>query len=177
MTRAGRWAALLLVAGCASVEPPPPMPVESETAPVTETPVPRRPPPPPVAARPSDIELLVTEFQRLRRLPPADVGREQETARQLFTQSRSDSARVRLAMTFALPGSGSNDENRALEILDPVLKNPSSAVNALAVLLAAYIQEQRRLGTQMQGLQQKLDALKTLERSLTERGEPAPRRK
>ena len=134
--------------------------------------------------RVSEVEALVAEFQRLRRLAPSEVAREQEAARQVFNQSRSDAARVRLAMTLALPGGPANEESRALELLDPLVRNPGSALYGLALLMASYIQEQRRLGGQVQalqqnmhGLQQKLDALKTLERSLSERGEGAPRPK
>jgi Skp family chaperone for outer membrane proteins len=92
-----------------------------------------------------------------------------------------------------------NDEARALELLDPVAKNAASPLQGLAFLLGSYVFEQRRLGAQVQtlqqnvqglqgnvqalqgnvqALQQKLDALKTLERSLSERreGGMTPRR-
>jgi phage shock protein A len=101
-------------------------------------------------------------------------------------------------MALAVPGSPPGEELRALELLDPVVKNQSAALHGIAFLMVAYIQEQRRLFAQVQGLQQnnqglqqnvqalqqnvqglqqKLDALRTLERSLTERREPAPKRK
>jgi hypothetical protein len=159
------------------------------------------PPPPPVqqpvpeavpAARTSEVETLIADFQRLRRLPAAELAREQETARQAFYQLRTDAARVRLAMAMALPGSPPGEDARALEMLDPVVKNPAAPLHGLAFMIASYIQDQRRLATQLQSaqqnaqglqqniqaLQQKLDALMTLERSLTERGETgAPRRR
>ena len=171
------WAiAVGVLAGCTSVEPPSPPPLQVEPVPEAAPPPARRPP----AARAGDVESLLAEFPRLRRLNAAELMREQEAARQAFSQSRSDAARVRLALTLALPGSVSNEEVRALEILDPVVRNPGSALNGLAMLLAGYIQEQRRLGGQLQGLQQnvqglqqKLEALRSLERSLSERGEGA----
>jgi prefoldin subunit 5 len=50
--------------------------------------------------------------------------------------------------------------------------------------MASYVQEQRRLAGQMQalqqnmhGMQQKLDALKSLERNLSERGEAGTARR
>lgn len=148
-----------------AVTPPPAPKIETE---VLAEPVPPQRPPA-VVYRPSDVEWLVNEFQRLRRLAPADISREQEAARQAFIQARSDTARVRYAMTLALPGTLPTDEVRALEMLDPVVKNGASALNGLAVLLAAYVQEQRRLGAQVHALQQKLEALRMLERSLSER--------
>lgn len=181
-----------LLSACASVEEPtaqppaapkaaavkpktpaPPAPVvEMETAP--EIPEPR---PPVIVTKPSEVEALVGEFQRLRRLAPAEVVREQDVARIAFAQARSDNARVRYAMTLALPGSSPYDDSRALEVLEPLVRNPAATLHNLAVLLASYIQEQRRLGAQVQALQQKLDALKVLERSLSERGEGAARRR
>lgn len=183
----------LALAGCAGVEKPAPVPVEPSREPVS--PPARAPARPPAeaprsqaetprspvlepAARPTEAESLIAEFQRLRRLSGNELAREQDAARQGFNQSRSDAARVRLAMTLALPGSPANEESRALELLDPLVRNPGSALYGLALLMASYIQEQRRLGGQVQalqqnmhGMQQKLDALKSLERSLSERGE------
>ena len=174
------------VAGCVAVEPPPkptPPEVESEMRPEPApqqaqptTPPPQRPPA--IVVRPSEVETLVAEFQRLRKLPAPELAREQDAARQALAQSRSDGARLRYAMTLALPGSGAGEDARALEVLEPVVKNGASSLNGLAVLLASYIQEHRRLGTQVQALQQKLDALRMLERSLSERSEgTGPRRK
>ena len=141
--------------------------------------------------RPTDVETLIAEFARLRKLAPGELAREQETARQLFNQSRSDSARVRLAMTLAIPGATASDDGRALDVLDPLVKTPGASLHGLAFMLASHVQEQRRLTSQLaglqqnvqglqqnvQGLQQKLDAIKTLERSLSGRGEATPARR
>jgi len=159
--------------------------------PVVEPEPPEEPPPPRLPfSRVNEVELLLTEFERLRRVPAAEIAREQEAARQVFNQTRSDNARVRLAMTMVVPGIAGNDEVRALDLLDPLVKNPTAPLHGLAFLMAAYIQEQRRLAAQVHGLQQnaqglqqnvqalqqKLDALRTLERSLSER-EAAGRRR
>lgn len=154
----------------------------------------RKPPEP----RISEVDALLIEFERLRKLPASELAREQELARQVFTQLKTDVTRVKWAMTLSLPGATSSDEARALELLEPLLKNLASPLRGLAFLLTASIQEQRRLSALAQGLQQstqalqqsnqtlqqnllgyqqKLDALRTLERSLTERGEAAAPRK
>jgi hypothetical protein len=176
-------------------EPPPEPPRAKVTAPAPEKPEPPAPAPavvqPAPVATASEIEALVADFQRLRRLPPAELAREQESARQAFSQSRADAARIRLAMAIALPG-GQGEEARALELLEPLVKSPATHLHGFAFMIASYLQEQRRLAAQLQGaqqnvnslqqnmqaLQQKLDALKTLERSLSERGETvAPRKR
>ena len=101
-------------------------------------------------------------------------------------------------MIGTVQGAAPGEETRALDMLDPLVKNPAAPLHGLAFLLSTYIQEQRRLSALAQGLQQnvqglqqnnqtlqqnvhalqqKLDALRTLERALSERGEPAPRRR
>lgn len=204
------WGAMLVVVVGACVTAPEPRPAADEGA-SAETSEPAGSKQPSVAAttnagrkplsdsRVSEIDAVLSEFERLRKMPTADFAREQELARQVFVQSKTDVARVKWAMTLSLPGTTPTDETRALELLEPLLKNAVSPLRGLAFLLAASIQEQRRLSAQALGLQQnmkaleqsnqtlqqnllgyqqKLDALRTLERSLTERGESvAPRKK
>lgn len=117
----------------------------------------------------SDAESLLLYFQLVRKLPGAELGKEHETARQAYARARSDFNRVRLAMMLALPNAPFGDEPRALELLDPVAKNQNGQLQGLAYVLISQIQERRRLDASAQGLQQKLDALKSLERSMIER--------
>lgn len=117
----------------------------------------------------SDTESLLLYFQHLRKLPGAELGREHETARQAYTRARTDFNRVRLAMVLSLPNSAFTDDGRALELLEPVAKNPGTRLQGLAQVLSSNLQEQKKLNASVQGLQQKLDALKSLERSMIER--------
>ncbi|HZN25296.1 MAG TPA: hypothetical protein VFB75_13805 [Burkholderiales bacterium] len=190
-------AALLvtMLAACTVLEEP-----RKGTEAVQEKVIEQEPPPAPAVAQPKppspqmlrmmELDGLLSDFERLRRLAPTELAREQESARQAFNQTRSDASRVRFAMALAVPGA-TGAESGALELLDPLVKNPAVPLHGLAFLLAAYIQEQRRLTSQLQGLQQnvqglqqnvhalqqKLDALRTLERSLTEREATTPRRR
>ena len=184
--------AMLLAACVVLDEPPkevlPPEPVV-ERAPAPPQIVEPKPPSPQVL-RMIELDGLLTDFERLRRLSPAELAREQDSARQAFNQLRSDAARIRYAMALAVPGA-TGAETGALELLDPLVKNPAVPLHGLAFLLSAYIQEQRRLTSQLQGmqqnmqglqqnvqaLQQKLDALRSLERSLTEREAATPKRR
>ncbi len=114
----------------------------------------------------SDSESLLMYFEYVRKLSAADLAKEHDAARRLYARARSDFNRVRYAILLSVPGSGFSDDARALEALDPLLKNLDAALHNLAFVVGAQIQEQRR----GQGLQQKLDALMSLEKSLIERG-------
>ena len=117
----------------------------------------------------SDAESLLLYFQHLRRLSGAEVSREHEAAREAYARVRTDFNRVRLAMVLSLPNSAFTDDGRALELLEPVAKNPGARLQGLAQVLSSNLQEQKKLNASVQGLQQKLDALKSLERSMIER--------
>jgi len=150
---------LLGACGALPVEKPEPEPEPVPAAPV-QTVSPRRT---------SDVENLVAYYQQVRRLAPVEFGREHEAARQAYLSSRSDYNRVRLALLLSQPGTAFLDESRALELLDPVARNPSAQLNGLATLLTANLQERKRLDASAQGLQHKLDALRALERSMLEK--------
>jgi hypothetical protein len=122
------------------------------------------------APRPaSDADSLLLYFQHIRKLSGADLSREHEAARQAYARSRTDFGRLRLAMVLSLPGTAFNDDTRALDLCDTVAKHEGGRLQGLAVLLGSHLQEQKRLTASAQGLQQKLDALKSLERSMIER--------
>ena len=120
-----------------------------------------------------DNASLLMYFEYVRKLPPAELAKEHETVRQLYANANSDFVRVRYAMLLSVPGTAASDDARALEVLDPVLKNSGGGLHALAFVLSAQIQEQKR----GQALQQKLDALMSLEKSLIERDPGATKRR
>jgi len=175
-----------LLAGCtlpAQKQEAPPSPPASVQAPVEDRAATPAAPPPEVRL-PSEPERALSYFDRLRRMPSAELAREQDAVRQAYAQSRSDFDRMRLAMTYALPNTPLSDEGRALELLEALVRNTRAELHPLAVLLAVFAQEQKRLGANIQtlqqgvqSLQQKLDALRSLERSLIEREGGAARRK
>jgi hypothetical protein len=123
----------------------------------------------PAAPTAADVENLVHYFGYIRTLPPADLAKEYETARQAYNRARSDNSRMRFAMLLSLPNAPFADDSRALDVLDPVLRRGNGRYYPLASMLSTNIQEQKRLNANVQGLQQKLDALKSLERSIIER--------
>ena len=117
----------------------------------------------------SDAESLLLYFQHIRKLTGAEVSREHEAARSAYARARTDFNRVRLAMVLSLPGTAFYDDARSLDLYDTVAKHEGGRLQGLALLLGSHLQEQRRLTASAQGLQQKLDALKSLERSMIER--------
>ena len=118
----------------------------------------------------TDAAKALAYYAQVRQLTGAELAREHEAARRALAKSRSDANRVRYALLLTLPGAPANEELRVQELLEPVTRNSDSALRGLAVLMTAFLQEQRRLETGAQGLQQKLDALLTLERNMTRDG-------
>jgi hypothetical protein len=149
--------------------------IEPEAVPRTEI---------PARTRADDVERLLSYFEQIRKLPAADLARENEGARAAFTRTRSEFDRMRLAMLLSLPNTALSDDQRAADLLEPLVKNENSSLHGLALVMSAHLQERRRLETGMQnlqqnvqGLQQKLDALMSLERSLIDREQGTPARK
>ncbi len=176
------WA--LLLAACAPWAPVKPpastlaipgaAPAAADTPPLVAEPVvPLEPPVITVTkeVRPpmDDVERLLSFFERLKRLPGAELTKEHEAARLAHGRGMSDFNRISYAMTLCLPGTAFNDDARALELLNPLVKKSENGLRPLVVLLTTFIQERRRLGGDLAAVQQKLDALKSLERSLIER--------
>lgn len=139
----------------------------------------------------SAVELL-DYYQRLRGLSALELGKEQNLLNQQATQPRSDAWLVQQALLQSVMH-GPNDLSRSLVSLDSVLKNKEPAnpsIRQLAVLLYSLLSEQKRLEDQNEkasaqlrddqkqletlaakhaALQDKLDGLKAIERSLLNR--------
>lgn len=151
----------LLLAGCTA------LPVTNpEPAPVVMTP----PAVEDVRSDPATAEKLLAYYAQARQLPAPELAREQEAARRMLMKSRSDANRLRYALLLAIPGAQATEEPRVQELLEPVTRSSDGALRGLAVLMMAFLQEQHRLEAGAQGLQQKLDALMTLERNMTRDG-------
>lgn len=145
----------LLLAGCTVMPPADP---GGAMAPVVEE------------SRGDDAARVLMYYTQVRQLSGAELAREHEAARRALVKSRSDANRVRYALLLTLPGAPAGEEPRALELLEPVARSSDSTLRGLAALMMTFLQEQRRLETSAQGLQQKLDALLTLERNMTRDG-------
>ena len=176
-------ASLALIAGCATAPPPVIEPIAKVTEPpppiiivqpVKPEPLPPVVPPPveqPVPVNPEAEEALavLVDLQKLALAGPDEQKREIVAATQALARQRSDVARLRLGMLQSLPAGGA-DESRALATLDPVLRQGNGPTRMVAALLMAQLTERQRAVREEKrrsdDLQQKLEALKALERSL-----------
>lgn len=167
-------------------EPPPvvaPLPAAVALHPVTA------PPPSPVhepvdAATPSDLasRRALAHHDLLRALPPAELA--QEIAR-LSALPPSPEASIDLAMALLLTRNGA-EQNRAIGLVEPLAKGSVADAEAwqpMARLLLARLLELRRLEEllerrnqdlrdsqrEVRQLNEKLEALKAIERSLAPR--------
>lgn len=179
--------ALVLTACAATKRGGPLPPVPPEPAPVLVEPPrpevrPEPPPPsPPPEAVPTDVERLLVQSESVRRMQSPEAARELEQARQAFNRAKTDYNRMQLALLSLLSNTGGRDDARALALLEPLLKDlpkekSGSGLRALAALVYNQITEERRIDEKMKeeqkradALQQKLDALKEVEKSLLDR--------
>lgn len=151
------WTVLpvLLLAACGVLPPAEP---GSATAPVVEE------------QRGDEAAKVLAYYAQVRQLSGQELAREHESARRALAKTRSDANRLRYALLLTLPGAPATDEPRAQELLEPVTRSNDAALRGLALMMMNSLQEQRRLETHAQGLQQKLDGLLTLERNMTRDG-------
>lgn len=127
-------------------------------------------------AAPASAESLLAWFGQLRRLPAGELAREREAARRALAVESTDERRMRYAIALSVSTDGSVDTGRALELVEPVARRRDSPYQALAItmrsLLSDLAQAQRdraELQRDRADLQRKLDSLKALEKSLSDR--------
>ena len=177
----------LAVAGCAVPSPsePPPAP---KPAPVTSAIVP--------AKAPSVSESIMTYVLKVRNLHNSALTDEVQKLRDALAREKTDTNRLKLAV--ALVQSGNADEAEILALVDPVTQEHADpGLRGLAVLLHTTLTERRKtreallatqgrlrdtqksqentlarsdqLKKQVEELEKKLTALKSIEKSLIQR--------
>jgi hypothetical protein len=186
--RAVGLAAVLGLSACAPMPPAPP-PAATPAPAVVPPPAPRFVTvlPPPAAPDPADAAArrLLAYHEALRSLPASELTREQ--ARLSTSGSVDDSLALALLLGQTRQA---GDLARALALLDPLVRDdtPYPSHLALARLLHARLVEQRRLEElaerqaqqmreqqrRLDQLNQQLDALRAIERSLGTRPQAAP---
>lgn len=177
----------LVVAGCAAppVGEPAPAP---KPAPVTSAIIP--------SSAPSVSESIMTYVLKVRNLGNSVLTDEIHKMRESFNRDRTDTNRLKLAVV--LVQSGSADEGEILALVDPVTQEQADpGLRGLAVLLHTTMMERRKtreallatqgrlrdaqksqentqarseqLKKQVEDLERKLTALKSIEKSLIQR--------
>ena len=179
-----------MLAGCATApdlpllpKSPPPAVTQTVYVPVYVE-VEKQAPPPPA---PEPLKLpeeqeqslaLLLEMARVVSGTAEDLRKDYNAAQNSFNKERTPVNRMRLAWLSALLGPGAGDDSRLQGLLEPLLaKNGGLAANhplrAVADVLMAQIGERTRQVREEQkradALQQKLDALKAIEKQLLDR--------
>ncbi len=178
-------AVTLLIAGCATPPPPPPAPVLPPPEPVkvvTPPPVVVAPPPEPapvvVVTNPlsEDDQQALSLLGFLGQISSAsmdDQKREYQNASQQFQKAKTDVNRLRFAALLMLPNTAFQDDAKALGVLEGVSAKNASPIRELALFLHGQLAERQRQVREEQkradAIQQKLDNLKAIERSLLDR--------
>jgi hypothetical protein len=175
--------------------------VIERVTPSFEVPSPEAPSEPQADSTRSQADELVAYLARLRTLNESGLGAEAARQKQLAARQPSDLARVKAALALALATQA--DESEISALVDPLARNQAADgdLRAMASFLQAIANERRRLKesavaartnlrderraleAQKQRadalqeraaqLQQKLDALTELERSLSDRPPPS----
>jgi hypothetical protein len=112
------------------------------------------------------VESLLAYSTGLRQLTGAELAKETQVARQVFTKDKSNLVRLRLVLLLSAPNNNVRDSERASALLEPLRKGGSIAtpVRNFALLLGVLIDEQKRT----QVLQQKLNTLQAIEKNTTD---------
>jgi len=136
--------------------------------------------------RGADSAEVLAYFQHIKALSANALVTENTAAAQALSKHRSDSNRLKLALLLLLPNTAFKDEARAAALADEVLSNKTAdtpQLKHLALLVATFANEQKRQEERFQqlaqkqkddekradALQQKLDALKSIEKDLIKR--------
>jgi len=157
------------------VPSPAPSPAESTPAPSPAQLANAQPvTPSPVNEEDQQALALLADLQRYASDPGDDLRRDLAGANAALTRTRSDANRIRVAMLLTLPQAGPPDDARALSLLEPLVGKAAnggvSPLKQIASVLYAQIAERTRSLREEQkrtaAAQEKLDALRAVERSL-----------
>lgn len=147
---------------------------------------------PPRAPEPviADLDRAALFFSRIRALDATLITGEIMAAQRSFSENPSDLNRLCLAMAMALASGATRDDEKILGILSPMIggsPNENSPIRFVANLLHSEVVEHRRVGEMLRQntlklkeeakrndlLQQKLNAILEMEKSLIDREPPA----
>lgn len=152
-------AAAVLVSGCAMLPGATP---ETDAASASMSSTDR-------AQESAEVSALLAYYEGLLDLPVEDLRREYQGISQSFARDRSESMRLRLAMLLSVPGAAWRDDAKLLALLEGASSRkapPDSPRRQFVVFLQKQVAERQREHKRAEELQQKLDSLLAIERSL-----------
>jgi len=142
----------------------------------------------------SDADRLARFYDRLLTMKSSELAGELDMSRRSFERDKSELNRLQLALLLSLPGTSFRDDNAALALLGPFVKDKDgerSTLRPLALWLHSELLELRRSDEALQqqtaklkeeqhraeALQQKLDAILDMEMKMIEREQNLPKKK
>ncbi len=138
----------------------------------------------------SQADELLQYYDFARKLSASELTKEYEKARQNLAQSKVDGNKLRLALLLTLPNTSFKDNATAQTLVNDILKDNKASnpgLHALANLLSASLAEQQEMAQKNKdeqkdltqkwkdeqkradGLQEKVDAIKSMEKNLIRR--------
>ncbi len=119
---------------------------------------------------------LVGYYSRVAAMKPEEQRREYMAAGQTFSRDASPYNRIRVALLAAMPGTSFQDDVRAISLLEPYAKaGPTyDKLRQFGAILHAQVAESVTARGRAEQLREQLDALRAIERTIIERGQPAP---
>lgn len=162
----GHWLVAALTAaavgGCALLPGPAP---ERDAAPAALSEADR-------AQENAEVSALLAYYQWLLDLPAEALRREYHGINQTYARDRSETLRLRLAMLLSVPGAAWQDDARLVALLEASASRrapPDSPRRQLVVFMLKQAADRLREHRRADDLQQKLDSIMAIERSLRER--------
>ena len=123
----------------------------------------------------AEVSALLAYYQDLLAMPAEELKREHLGISQSFARDRSELGRLRLALLMCVPGAAWRDDARLMALLDGAASrkaSPESPRRLFIVLLQKLVADRQREQKRADVLQQKLDSMLTIERSLRGRQPP-----
>lgn len=117
----------------------------------------------------AEVAALLAYYQWLLDLPAEELRREYQGINQAYARERSETLRLRLAMLLNVPGAAWRDDPRLVALLEASASRkapPDSPRRQLVVFMLKQAAERLREHRRAEDLQQKLDSIMAIERSL-----------
>lgn len=122
-----------------------------------------------------ELDDVLRYYQRAKKMNAAELNKEYDQISQQFAHSKSDSSRIQLALLLSMPGASFRDEAQAFNLLKEWSRENKAAaggLRAFGFIFSSILEEMREKDKRADALQKKLDALKSMEKSLMQRDKP-----
>lgn len=154
--------AVVALGGCTSFPP-------SEPEPALPVPAPLAAPATDYLKENAEVSALLAYYQELLDMPAEELKREYQRISQAFARDRSELGRLRLALLMCVPGAAWRDDAKLLGMLEGAASRKApfdSPRLQFIILLQKLVMERHKEQKRADELQQKLDSMLTIERSL-----------